>query len=342
MENLKRIVLIFCTITLAVSIAGCGLKNKDTNYDLSGQNESDVMQLQDIKVAALKGPTAIGMVELMKNAKEGNTENNYEFQIAASADEFSADLIKGDVQLAALPCNAASTLYNKSNGKIQMLGINTLGVLYILDTGNEVWSVSDLKGKTIYTTGKGTTPEYTLRYLLKSAGLNPDSDVTIEFKSEAAEVAAIMASYDTQEVIAMLPQPYAATVLMNQPDTRIALDVTKEWEKLNGSDSTVITGVIVVNTEYYKNNRQAVDEFLQEYQQSVDYVNTDVEAAAQLVEEFGIFKAQVAKEAIPKCNITLITGREMQTKAEKYLKILYDENPNSIGGQLPEEEFYIK
>mgnify|MGYP000034244259 FL=1 len=190
--------------------------------------------------------------------------------------------------------------------------------------------------------GCGKMAKYTLRYLLSSAGLNPDSDVTIEFKSEAAEVAAVMANAGTEEVIAMLPQPYAATVLMQQPDTRIALDVTEEWEKLNGSDSTVVTGVLVVNTEFYKNNRQAVDDFLKEYKSSVQYVNSNVDSAAQLVEDFDIFKAAVAKKAIPKCNITLITGQEMQDKVEKYLKVLCDANPNAVGGQMPDDGFYVK
>lgn len=331
---------------LLLGLAACGKKNvqnpQTTAAGSENTAETTAVLKQQIKVAALKGPTAIGMVQLMENAKEQTAKNDYEFQIAATADEFSADLIKGNVALAALPCNAAATLYNKSNGKIRILGINTLGVLSILDTGDSVQTVADLKGKTIYTTGKGTTPEYTLRYLLSSAGLNPDSDVTIEFKSEAAEVAAVMANAGTEEVIAMLPQPYAATVLMQQPDTRIALDVTEEWEKLNGSDSTVVTGVLVVNTEFYKNNRQAVDDFLKEYKSSVQYTNSNVDGAAQLVEDFDIFKAAVAKKAIPKCNITLITGQEMQDKVEKYLKVLCDANPNAVGGQMPDDGFYVK
>ena len=321
---------------LLLGLAACGKKNvqnpQTTAAGSENTAETTAVLKQQIKVAALKGPTAIGMVQLMENAKEQTAKNDYEFQIAATADEFSADLIKGNVALAALPCNAAATLYNKSNGKIRILGINTLGVLSILDTGDSVQKVADLKGKTVYTTGKGTTPEYTLRYLLSSAGLNPDSDVTIEFKSEAAEVAAVMANAGTEEVIAML----------QQPDTRIALDVTEEWEKLNGSDSTVVTGVLVVNTEFYKNNRQAVDDFLKEYKSSVQYVNSNVDGAAQLVEDFDIFKAAVAKKAIPKCNITLITGQEMQDKVEKYLKVLCDANPNAVGGQMPDDGFYVK
>ena len=208
-----------------------------------------------------------------------------------------------------------------------------------LDTGNSIQNVEDLKGKTIYTTGKGTTPEYTLRHLLKSAGIDPDNDVNIEFKSEASEVAAVI-SQSSEEVIAMLPQPYVTTVMANNENVRIALDVTKEWEKLSGSDSTVVTGVVVVNTEYYKNNKEAVDKFVQEYKNSVEYVNNNVDSAAQLVEDFDIFKAAIAKKAIPNCNITFINGNEMKTKINNYLKVLYDENEASVGGKLPEDDFY--
>lgn len=296
---------------------------------------------QHVKVAALKGPTAIGMVKLMKDSKEGQAANDYEFTIAAAADEFTSLLIKGDIQLAALPCNAAATLYNKSEGKIQLLGINTLGVLYILENGNTIQSVADLKGKTIYTTGKGTTPEYTLRHLLKSAGIDPDNDVVIEFKSEAAEVAQTMMAAGNGAV-AMLPQPYVTTLQNNNADIRIALDVTKEWEAVTKDGSTVVTGVIAVNTKYYENNKQTVDKFMEEYQSSVSYVNANVDAAANLVEEFDIFKAAVAKKAIPYCNITFITGEECKNKVSKYLTVLFNENAAAVGGKMPDEKFYIQ
>ncbi len=343
MNLFKKLTAISTAVLLGVTaLAGCG---GDSNSASTEQSSTTQMTTsveyvkQDIEVAALKGPTAIGMVKIMDNAKNGVAENNYNFHIEATADAFTAQLIKGDIQLAALPCNAAATLYNKSNGKIQVLGINTLGVLYVLDTGNSIQNVEDLKGKTIYTTGKGTTPEYTLRHLLKSAGIDPDNDVNIEFKSEASEVAAVI-SQSSEEVIAMLPQPYVTTVMANNENVRIALDVTKEWEKLSGSDSTVVTGVVVVNTEYYKNNKEAVDKFVQEYKNSVEYVNNNVDSAAQLVEDFDIFKAAIAKKAIPNCNITFINGNEMKTKINNYLKVLYDENEASVGGKLPEDDFY--
>ena len=338
MNRIKKMAAMLMVMAmLAFTVTGC--KKEADNSTQNTNNPSEAVKY-DVNVAALKGPTGIGLVQLMKNNKDGVANNNYTFNIAATADVFTADLLKGDVQIAALPCNAAATLYNKSNGKIQVLGINTLGVLYIMDTGKSVNSVADLKGKTIYTTGKGTTPEYTLRHLLKTAGLDPDKDVTIEFKSEAAEVATIMAQ-SSEEVIAMLPQPYVTTVQMNNSKARVALDVTAEWEKLEGSESTVVTGVIVVNTEYYKNNKAAVEQFMEEYKTSVDYVNANVDSAAELVEEFDIFKAAVAKKAIPNCNITYVTGSEMKTKVSKYLQVLYDENPAAIGGKMPGDDFYI-
>lgn len=337
MKRLKRMTAVFLVMVIAAfTIVGCGKKTANNQTEESTSTEA---VKYDVSVAALKGPTAIGMVQVMKNNKENNAANNYNFNIAATADVFTADLIKGDVQIAALPCNAAATLYNKSAGKVQILGINTLGVLYILDTGDSVKSVADLKGKTIYTTGKGTTPEYTLRHLLKAAGLDPDSDVTIEFKSEAAEVAAVMAQ-SSEDVIAMLPQPYVTTVQTSNSKARVALDVTAEWEKLEGKDSTVVTGVIVVNTEYYKNNKAAVDQFMNEYKASVEYVNANVDAAAELVEEFDIFKAAIAKKAIPNCNITYITGEECKTKVSNYLKVLFEENPAAVGGSMPGDDFY--
>ncbi len=297
-------------------------------------------QKADISVAVMKGPTAIGMVKLMEENEAGNAANNYSFMVAGAADEISPLLIKGELQMAAVPCNLASVLYNKTEGKITMLAVNTLGVLYIVETGDSIRSVADLKGKTIYSTGKGTTPEYTLRYLLSAAGIDPDKDVTIEFKSEATEIAALLT--DADDAIAMLPQPYVTTVMMNNDKVRIALDVTKEWENLTNGESSVVTGVIVAQKSFVEENKEAVDAFLAEYAESTLYANEQTEAAAELVEKYGIFKAAVAKKAIPYCNIVCIQGDEMEAKAGAYLNTLYEQAPNSVGGKLPATDFFYK
>ena len=292
----------------------------------------------DMKIAALKGATAIGMVKMMESSSQGDAANNYQFTVAGTADEITAGLIKGDFDIAAVPCNLASVLYNKTEGEIKLAGINTLGVLYIVETGDSIHKVEDLKGKTIYSTGLGTTPQYTLNYLLNSYGIDPEKDVTIEYKVEATEVAAVLS--EAENAIAMLPQPYVTTVMMTNDKLRIALDVAKEWENVNQDGSSVVTGVVVVRKEFLEGNPDAFDAFMKEYKVSADYVNTNIEEAAALVEKYGIFKAAPTVKAIPYCNITLITGEEMKAKAEGYLKTLFDQNPKSVGGKLPTEDFY--
>jgi NitT/TauT family transport system substrate-binding protein len=292
----------------------------------------------DIKIAALKGPTAIGMVKVMEDASAGTAANNYQFTIAGTADEISVGLVKGEFDIAAIPCNLASVLYNKTQGKIKLAGINTLGVLYIVETGESITKVEDLKGKTIYSTGLGTTPQFTLNYLLASHGIDPEKDVTIEYKTEATEVAAMLSKAD--DAIAMLPQPYVTTVMMNNDKVKIALDVAKEWEAISKDGSSVVTGVVVVRSEFLENNQEAVDAFLAEYATSAIYVNTNVEEASALVEKFDIFKAAVIKKAMPFCNITFLQGEEMKTKVNGYLTVLYNQNPQAVGGTLPADDFY--
>ena len=310
----------------------------DMNEALDENDKEDMKEKIEINIAALKGPTGMGMVKLMEEAEAGNTTNDYSFTVAGEADVISAGLIKGEFDIAAVPCNLASVLYSKTQGKIKLAGINTLGVLYIVETGNTINSVEDLKGKTIYSMGYGTTPQYTLNYLLGLYGLDPEKDVTIEYKTEATEVAALLEN--ATDAIAMLPQPYVTTLMMNNDRVRIALDIEKEWTAQNKNNG-VVTGVVVVNSEFLKNNPEAVEEFMNEYEKSADFVNNDMDKAAELVEKYGLFKAAVAKKAIPYCNITLIRGQKMKEMAEGYLSILYEQNPNAVGGSMPADDFYI-
>jgi NitT/TauT family transport system substrate-binding protein len=292
----------------------------------------------DINIAVLKGPTAIGMVQVMDLADLGKSANNYHFTVSGTADEISAGLAKGDIDIAAVPCNLASVLYNKKQGKIKLAGINTLGVLYIMETGDTIHSVEDLKGKTIYSTGLGTTPQFTLNYLLSAYGIDPQKDVTIEYKTEPTEVATLLSKSDN--AIAMLPQPYVTTVMMNNTKARIALDVAAEWDKVSKDGSGVVTGVLVARDEFLQNNKAAFDAFMEEYSASTDFVNANIDEASALVEKFDIFKAAIAKQAIPYCNITLIRGEDMKTKVNGYLTALFNQNPQAVGGKLPYDNFY--
>jgi NitT/TauT family transport system substrate-binding protein len=289
------------------------------------------------RIGGLTGATSIGMVKLMEDAANGASKNKYEFTITGSADELTPKLIQGELDIAAIPANLVSVLYNNTEGKIKMLAVNTLGVLYIVTKGADIGSVADLKGKTIYATAKGSVPEYVLRYILSSNGIDPDKDVVIEFKSEPSEVVALMASGEAS--VAMLPQPYVTVAAGQVEGLAVALDMTEEWNKL-GNGSTLITGALAVRSEFAAQYPEQLAAFLEEYKASTEYVNANVEEAARLVEKYGIFKAAVAAKAIPYCNITYIAGEDMKAPVSGYLKVLFDQNPKAVGGSLPGEDFY--
>jgi len=292
-----------------------------------------------VKSIALKGPTALGMVRLMERSEAGELAgNDYRFEIAAAVDEITAKLAKGEVDIAALPANLSSVLYNNTDGAIQVLAINTLGVLYILENGDTIRSVGDLRGRTVYASGKGATPEYALNYILDGNGLDPAADVTIEWKSEHAEC--LQALLADEDGVAMLPQPFVTTALAQSETLRVALDLTEEWDDL-GTDSALITGVTVVRRSFAEEHPEAVAAFLDLYRDSVTYVNANTEAAAELAERFGIVPAAVAVRALPACNIVLLEGDELKDKLSGYLAVLMEQNPKSVGGALPGDDFYF-
>ena len=230
-------------------------------------------------------------------------------------------------------------LYNRTEGKIGIIGVNTLGVLYMI-ADQPIASIADLRGKTIYTTGKGTTPEYVLNYVLTKNGLDPAADVTVEYLSEATEVASKL-SAGVENAVGMLPQPYVTVVTTQNPAYSIVLDMNAEWEKVSGG-TPIVTGVVAVNLEFYNANKEAFALFLADYAESAKFANENPEEAADLIEKYGIIKAAVAKKAIPYCNITLLTGDEMQQAVSAYLGVLAEANPTAVGGKLPNEDFYIK
>lgn len=294
-----------------------------------------------ITLATLKGPTTMGLVKLLDDASNGLLDYEVENTIYGAADEITALLVSGQVDMAAIPCNLASVLYNKTEGKIVTAAINTLGVLSVVELGDSVNSIADLAGKTVYSTGKGTTPEYALNAILSANNIDPTSGLTVEFKSEATEIAALLTGETAvQGTIAVLPQPYATTVLLNNPDARIALDLTGEWSKA-GIDGSLVTGVLVMGRSFADENPELVESFLADYESSVQWVNSNTEDAAELIAALEIVpKAPVAVKALPYCNIVFRSGTEMKQDVSAYLNVLFEQNPASVGGALPGDDFY--
>ncbi len=315
---MKKIVRAVVALVAAMTVlCGCGAGTADTT---------------EVRVGSLKGPTSIGIIRMMHEQEN----NNYTFTMETQADVILSSVVSGELDIALIPANVASVLYNKTKGGISVIDINTLGVLYMVSGDNSISSLADLEGRTVYTTGAGSTPEYVLRYLLAQNGLT--DKVGIEFKSEATEVAAVLAK-DTSAV-GMLPQPFVTAALSKNEALKIVLDMTDEWNKL-GNGSKLITGVTVVRNDFLKEHPAAVEAFVKDHKSDAEFVNSDVETASEYVAEAGIIeKAPVAAKAIPYCNIVCISGADAKESLSGYLAALYEQDPSSVGGSLPADDFY--
>lgn len=322
MNNVKKLSAIVLALVIFVNICGCGK-----------------VQGTDIKIGAMKGPTTIGLLQLMEEAKAGNTDNAYSFTMATAADELTPLLIKGELDIALVPANVASVLYNKTEGGISVIDINTLGVLYMVSGNAEITSFADLKGQTIYLTGKGTTPDYVLQYLLSANGIGLD-EVVLDYRSEATEVAALLA--ENPEAVGLLPQPFVTVACTQNEALSICLSMTEEWAKVQGENgSSMVTGVTIVRNDFLEENPEAVELFLAEHADSTAYVESNLTGVAALCVEAGIIANEpIAVKAIPYCNITCITGEKMKQALSGYLQVLYEMNPEAVGGKLPGDDFY--
>lgn len=351
----SRFIALAMAAMMAFSAAACDAKEQDNTQQQGQQTETqDTAQPEkeeeaktpeektQVRVAALNGPTAIGMLNLMEISEKGEAANNYVFTTAGAPDEIVGKVATGEVDIAAVPTNLAATLYAKTKGQVQLAALNTLGVLYIVETGDTIHSVKDLEGKTIVATGQNATPEYALNLILKKNGLTPGENVTVEYKQEHAEVAPLLANGEAS--IALLPQPFVTSVLTQNENVRVALDVTEEWNKAVDGASDLTMGAVIVRKEFAENNKEALDAFLDEYKASVALATGEstLEHTAQLAEQYNIMKVAVAVKAIPECNITFIEGDEMEKIASGFLTVLFEANPQSVGGALPDEAFYYK
>lgn len=327
---MKKTVSILLALIMVLSFAGCG--KTDSQQTIKEENTV-------IRLATLKGPTGMGMVKMISD--DENAENHkYEVTLSSAPDDIKAGIINGSYDIAAIPTNLAAVLYNKGGADISVLAVNTLGVLYVLENGDSIKTINDLKGKKIYTTGQASTPEYIFDYILKCNNIDPDKDVDIEYLTEHSELSTQIASDSVQ--IGVLPEPNVTTSLLNSQSgkLRIALNLTEEWEK-SAPDTTIMQGCIVVSNTFLENYPEKVKEFMKEYESSVNYVNSNIKDASVLCEKTGIVpKAAVAEKAIPNCNIVFVAGEEMKKKLNSFFEVLFKADPSSVGGKLPDDNFY--
>jgi len=327
---MKRFSGMILAVLLLLSLTACGQ---------SAPTKEDAASAVTVRLGALKGPTAMGMAGLFETIETGTARQGYAYQLAGSADELTPLLLKGDLDIAAVPANLAAILYNNTDCALQMLAVNTLGVLYLVEKGGEpLTDWESLRGETIYSSGKGSSPEYVLNYLLEQNGLTPGEDVTIAWKNEHAEVVAQLAQMDSG--IAMLPQPFVTVAQSKIEGLTVAMDLTEEWDALDNG-SQCITGCLVIRREFAEENPDAVSTFLAEYADSTSLAAEDPAACSLLIEKYGILEsAAIAEKALPYCNIVDLAGAEMRDAVSGYLQVLFDANPKSVGGKVPENDFY--
>ena len=328
---MKKFISLLLVLTLA---AGCA-------------RPSDVVGIPVFKIATIRGPSGVSMLKLMADSDADVTQNKYEFTLFSDPTDITAKILNGEFSAAALPSNLAAVLYQKTDKKIKVVALETLGVLYLLENGNTVKSAADLKGKTVTmsTAGQGATPEFALRYILMQNGLDPDKDVTIEFRGGHSDVAMLMTSGEIG--LCLLPEPNVTAVLSANQEVQIALDITREWngaaQAAGNGDGELAMSCIVASTNFIQSHKEAFEVFLNEYKKSCEYVDANLEETANLAQQYGVIpKAAVAKAAIPRCNIVYIDGSDMKNKLDGYFKVLHGFAPTSVGGELPDENFYYK
>ena len=338
---LLRALLVILTLTLVIlPVASCNKKpDGDTATTTAPATSAEPDKDLEIKIYLLNGTTALGASKLIVDAEEGNTDMNYKIETFTAADQITGAIVSGECAIAALPTNAAANLYKKSEGKVQLLAINTLGVLYLLNNGEDVTDFESLKGKTIYLPGAGSNPEFITAALLEANGLTSD-DVTLDtttYPSPDALAAAITAG---DAKLAVLPEPKVTVVCSSNADVKVAMDFTAEWEKVYG-ENTLAQGCLVVNTAFAKAHPAEISKFLDDYKASVEYIAAGSDDAIGDIVKAGILpKAPVAKKALPNCNICFIEGKAMKDAISVFYEKLHASNNKAIAA-IPDDAFYF-
>ena len=324
------LLLTLCTLASCGGNGGNG--SASTTPDASKPEKETVL-----RVGTLKGPTGMGMAKVVNDQKLSSSNPKYTFEFFGAPEDITAKLISGNLDVAAVPVNLAAVINKKTNGAYVIAAINTLGVLHIVENGNSVNSIADLEGKTLHATGQASTPEYMLDYILEKNGLT--GKVNIEWHTEHSELATLVAA--GQVDLAMLPEPHVTSALVKNASLRAAIDLTLEWDEV--SDGDAVQGCLIVSRKAIESNKAKVDAFLDDYKASVDYVNTSIVDASAIIAELGIVgAAKIAEKAIPRCNIVFIEGDAMISSLKAFYTVLFNANPSSIGGTMPNDSLYYK
>ncbi len=344
---MKKFSFLLVIVLVLSMLAGCS--NETPNDDTPPENnEQEIVEPEDnepeeniepvnVTIAGLKGPTSIGMIKMIDEKALQSDNYNVEYIQEAAPDSLTGKIINGDIQISSVPINLASVLYNKTEGDVQLMAVNTVGNLFIVGT-EDLSTIEELKGKVIGMSAKGSTPDFAMNYILKQNGI--DEKTTLDYVLDHATLAQSVIAEDN--TVALLPQPFVTQVMMQNDNVKMLIDLNEAWSAASEGASELFTGCIIVNKEFAENNKEFISEFLKEYEKSVNWVLENPKDASLLVEKHEIMpSAALVEKAIPYCGITFRNAQDSKTSLNNFYKVLFDSNPASVGGSMPDDEFYF-
>ena len=340
---MKKTSFLLVVLFVLIFTAGCNngpaeTPTPDENAEETPMPEEPASEPVNVTIAGLKGPTSIGMIKMIDEKALKSDKYNVEYIQESAPDSLTGKIINGDIQISSVPINLASVLYNKTQGKVQLLAVNTIGNLYIVGT-EDISSVSQLEGKTLGMSAKGSTPDFAMNYILKQAGLEGKTE--LNYALDHATLAQSVIAEDTR--VALLPQPFVTQTTLKNPNVKMLIDLNEAWNDATGGKSELFTGCIIINKEFAENNPEFVDEFLKQYENSVNWVLKNQKEASVLTAKHEIMPdAVLVEKALPYCGITFRKAAEAKESLNNFYQILFDSNPASVGGSMPDDEFYFK
>lgn len=290
-----------------------------------------------LTVAGLKGPSSIGMLRMIESEPVFGEDVETEYQIVDEPQLMIARIMSGEADIAAVPINLAAVLYNK--GAPYRLGAVTGdGLLHIVSSREDIGSVEDLKGKRIYCIAQGSTPEFVLRYVLEKSGIDPDTEVELDFSFDHVAIAPQLIAGKVD--LAVLPEPFVSIVASKNPAVQPVIDLQQVWAELSGTGDTYPITATLVRNSLYREHPEALKAFFAAYRESIDWANANPAEAGGLAGKYMEMPAPIIAKAMPRLNLRYQSPREARSRVEELYQVFHGFAPASVGGTIPGDEFY--
>lgn len=331
MKMTRRIVALLTALILVFTLAACG-KEPEPVTTTTEVYPDMLVRDEKINVACFRAGSAVSLTHA-----RATKEDACVITFSNSVDEITSLIKSGKADIAALPLNTAAQLYNKTNGGIKIMSITALNSLYLVEKGDIIKKLSDFKGKTVVTSGKGTVFDYYLLYVLKESGIDPETDITIRYLDTYDDVVAD-AKGENSSGLCVVPCNYACEILYAEK----GYDTVESFTNILKLKTEMVFAAecLAVRTEYLEAHPDLVEEFLDFADMSATFITSSARAGLYLIDAKLFADEEKALANVFNCNPVCIQGDELVTLASENLKFLYELDPDSVGGALPDENIY--